>query len=204
MITKLFEYERATDPSYEYENIHRKLNDMFTNFRETIPYLKNIWFTFKYSDVTFEFNIIWFYSYKTTKLISSPTECNRVLYKFTKNRDKLIIQNNIINERMPSIDFKDFLDEVQHRCLNLKNYMNYKSFPILKKIMENSLLILDYDKFLKEYEEELEESHSLELYKLIDDFYILLQYANIEKRKELEKYLAHKYEYILNTTKYNL
>ena len=32
----------------EYENIHRKLNDLFTNFRENVPYLKNIWFKIKY------------------------------------------------------------------------------------------------------------------------------------------------------------
>ena len=82
----------------EYENIHRKLNDLFTNFRENVPYLKNIWFKIKYDYLYFEVEIIWFYSYKTTTLISPTDEYSRTIYKLTKQGFNLVVQNYITND----------------------------------------------------------------------------------------------------------
>lgn len=151
--------------SAEYEDIHRKLNELFTSFRENVSYLKNIWFKLKYNEYdTFELEIIWFYSHKTTKLISAPLEYYKPIYKFTKQRFNLLIENHITDSRQ-FIDtvkfFKNLTEIIEKFCIeDIKQYLEY--YPNLHKILKKHFIILDYDKFLKEFEQELKES-SLEL-----------------------------------------
>jgi len=97
------------------------------------------------------------------------------------------------------------LERISEMCIiDIPNYLDYKSYSNILKMEKNKLLILDYDKFIKEFEEELDESKSPQLYKLIDNFGILLQYADNKKRKEIQSYLKNKYQYIDDIQKYNL
>jgi hypothetical protein len=207
MITKykLFE-ESSVSSTVEYEKLHRELNDLFTMVREKVPYLKNIWFTIKYDELFFELKIIWFYSSKTTKLILPPYEHKVTLYEIIRRNNKLSVSNYIENEMYNTSEPVDLISFIKNIFYTfIPQYLNYHSYPNLKKMAKsNEILILDYDKFLEEFEEELEESKDLFLYKLIDSFYRLLNYADVEKRKEVEKYLKDKYEYIVNSKKYNI
>lgn len=199
---KKYEYDKQ---NYEYENLHHQLNELFTYFRENIPYLKNIWFTFTY-DNYLEFNIIWFYSYKTTNLILKPNEYYITLYKITedpKNNEILNVTNYIENEISNEYS-KDIFNIIKKTCLNLNIYQDYKLYQNLKALIKNNLIILDYDKFLIEFEENLKEIASEELYNLIDNFYIILNKADNTKRKEVENKLKNKYKYITHSLKYNL
>ena len=195
---KTFELENK-----EFENLHHELNELFTTFRET-EYLKNIWFKLKYDYISFELSIIWFYSNKTTKLISTPFESYRIIYIFTKQGFNLKIQNYITNEIKYS-NFNDLLEIIKKICyLDIKQYLDYTYYPNLEKIMRNNFIILDYDKFLEEFEEELKKSSSKELYNGIDNIYALLQYVDSKKLREIVKNLKNKYEYIIEAEKYNL
>lgn len=206
MITKykLFE-ESQVSPVIQYEKLHRVLNDLFTNVRENVPDLKNIWFTIKYSESRFELEIIWFYSSKTTELILPPNEYKVSLYKIIKENNRIDIINYIGKENYNTDGSQDLISFIKNALYTfIPQYLNYHSYPNLKKLAKNEMMILDYDKFLIEFEEELEESKDLFLYNLIDKFYILLIYSNVKKRKEIEKYLKDKYEYIVNSKKYNI
>jgi len=194
----------------DYEKLHKKLNILFTDFRENNSYLKNIWFKIKYTSNSdyFELDIIWFYSNKTTKLISDNSERYSTIYKFNRIIDKLYIINNILkhNEYIEILDNLDFIIPIIEQICNIdiKKYIDYKSGNDLIKMINTNFLILDYDKFLINFEEELKKTGSINLYNYIDKLFYKLNYVDYSDIKYLLNDLKYKYKYIIDSEKYNL
>ena len=194
MITKYNTYLNEALENEEHTKLLYYLQEKFTFYREHIDYLKPIWYKVKHNDyVDFEIDIIWFYSRYDYKII----------YTLTKKGFNLLIHDFVINEKTYK-QFSSFKDLVESICQNLSLYLDYTSYPILKKIMQNKLIVLDYDKFLKEFDEQLAESNSKELYDIIDNFDTILWYKDKEEVKEIKNKLKLKYDYIYNARNFDL
>ena len=152
----------------------------------------------------FIIKIIWFFSHKTTNLILPPYEYARPIYQITEKEYTFKVENNITQE-ISQGDISLLLERISEICIiDIPKYLDYKSYPNILKMEKNGFLILDYDKFIKEFEEELDESKSPQLYKLIDNFDGLLLYADNKKRQKIQLYLKQKYQYIDAIQNYNL
>jgi hypothetical protein len=195
MITNYNTYITEALENKEHTDLLHFLHEKFTYYREHVDYLKNIWFKVKHNDyVYFEIDIIWFYNRFDYKII----------YTLSKQGFNFIITNFIINNKHHE-QFSDFKKVIDKLCTEqIPKYLDYHSYPNLHKIMNTKLVVLDYDKFLKEFEEELAISKSFELFEIIDNFNIILWYMDKEKVKEIKNKLKSKYDYIFHAKKFDL
>lgn len=194
MINNYNNYIKENLENKEHTDLLYFLRESFTHFRENVDFLKNIWYKVKYNDyVSFEIDIIWFYNRYDY----------RVIYTLTKHGFNLKLTDFIINN-VSYEKFYNFKNVINNIAVIINRYLDYHSYPILKKIMSNRLIVLDYDKFLKEFEEELNDSSSVELFNIIDDLNIILEYKNKDEVKEIQKYLTNKYNYILHAKNFDL
>ena len=182
------------------EERHRRLNEMFTQFRDNEPLLKNIWYEFNYTRTSPSLKIIWFWTPNSTKLITRPNEVHKNIFEMSKYKSVWRI-SNIINNTNFSCDEDDLIETVEKCVSYIKECQDYTN---LESKLNFGFTILDYDKFLFEFEKQLSETSSKFLYDSIEKFYILLQNADIDIRQKLERRLTEDYKYIVDSNKYNL